>query len=210
MTRLLLLRHGESTWNAEDRWQGWEDPPLSDAGRRQAEAAVAGLTGAGLEAVVCSDLARAHGTADILARALGLAVEVEPALRERDVGAWAGLTPAQIERGWPGALSEWRTRRLANPPGGETDASLTARALDVVQRLAARPEGSLLVVTHAGVVRAVERHLGRQPSRTPNLSGRWVLPHGAGLALGTTFPPAEADQEPTRQQSLVPEAGTAE
>ncbi len=210
MARLLLLRHGESTWNAEDRWQGWDDPPLSDAGRRQAEEAVASLAPAGLDGVVCSDLARARQTAAIIAGALGLAIEEDPALRERDVGAWTGLTRTEIEQGWPGALAAWRARRLASPPGGETDASMADRAIPAVRRLAARPEGSLLVVTHRGVVGVVERHLGHQPSRTPNLGGRWVHADGAGLALGSTFPSAEAGHGPAGGQPLAAEAGAAE
>ena len=210
MARLLLLRHGESTWNAEGRWQGWADPALSDSGREQAQGAVADLADAGPGAVVSSDLERARGTARIVADALKLTVEVEAALRERDVGAWSGLTADEIEQGWPGALAAWRAGRLASPPEGETDAALGARALEALRRLAARPEGCLLVVTHGGVIRVVERHFGLQPSRTPNLSGRWVHAEGTGLVLGSSFLLPDSPESGWGPQPVVAEARSAE
>ena len=197
---LLLVRHGESTWNAEGRWQGQADPPLSPAGAQQARAAAARLAGAGLTSAVASDLRRARETAEIVAAALGLGtVRLERGLREIDVGNWCGLTRPQIEEGWPGQLQAWREGRLACPPGGETRASLTERALATVVRLVATPElgERPLVVTHGGVVRAIVRHLGHDPGPVENLSGRWidVGPDGT-LVPGEPFDLA-GEQAPT-------------
>lgn len=183
MARLLLVRHGQSAWNAESRWQGWADPPLSDLGEAQAAALASALTPAEFQGVVSSDLERARRTATIVAGSLGLTVEVEPALRERDVGAWSGLTTAEIDRRWPHQLAAWRSGRLAAPPEGEPDDSMAVRVMEVLGRLLTRPEESLLVVTHGGLVRLVERRLGLEPTTTPNLSGRWV--HGLGTGVGT-------------------------
>ena len=193
MARLLLVRHGQSTWNAESRWQGWADPPLSELGEAQAAALASSLAPAELQGVVSSDLQRARRTASIAAQSLGLTFDVDPALRERDVGAWQGLTITEIERQWPDELKAWRSGRLAAPPDGEPDHAMAARVMEALRRLLARPEDALLVVTHGGVIRLVERGVGLQPSSTPNLSGRWV--HGTGsdgwasLVAGDLFLP---------------------
>jgi len=192
VARLLLVRHAQSAWNAENRWQGWADPPLSDLGEAQAAALAPALALASatasteLHGVVSSDLERARRTAAIAAESLGLgpAVETDAGLRERDVGAWSGLTTAEIEHRWPHQLDSWRSGRLAAPPEGEPDDTMAVRVMEVLRRLLARPEDSLLVVTHGGLIRLVERRLGLEPSSTPHLSGRWVL--RAGSAPGTS------------------------
>ncbi|HVE47200.1 MAG TPA: histidine phosphatase family protein [Acidimicrobiales bacterium] len=176
MARLLLLRHGQSTWNAEHRWQGMADPPLSHLGEQQARRAAAWLAGAAppLSGVASSDLQRSRRTAEIIAAELVLGeVDVDPALRERDVGDWSGCTSEEIAARWPDDLRAWREGRLTRPPGGEDDASLVARVLPALERLCARPAELVLVVTHGGAIRALERHLA-VPSCTPaNLCGRW-------------------------------------
>jgi len=203
MARLLLVRHGQSAWNAESRWQGWADPPLSDLGEAQAGALASALTSFELQGVVSSDLERARRTATIAAAGLGLSVEVEPALRERDVGAWSGLTTVEIERQWPQQLAAWRSGRLAAPPEGEPDDTMAVRVMETLGRLLSRPEESLLVVTHGGLIRLVERRLGLEPTTTANLSGRWVYGLGAGgdgfdsLVPGAQFlPELEAAGQP--------------
>lgn len=181
MARLLLLRHGQSSWNAEGRWQGWADPPLSPLGEAQARAAAGRLAGAGLTAVVSSDLDRARGTAGIVAGELGLPVlPPEPDLRERDIGDWSGLTTAEIEQGWPGWLTAWRAGELERPPNGESRAEIAARVMAVLERLAAG-EGTVLVVTHGGVIHLVQDHFGCDSVRMGNLCGRWLE---AGLTPG--------------------------
>ena len=192
MPRLLLLRHAQSTWNAEARWQGWADAPLSEVGRAQAQAMAERLTGLGLvfSGVVSSDLERSLETARIVADHLGLGpVTVETDLRERDVGDWTGRTTDEIDLIWPGAITAWRTGVLDQPPGGEHEPSFRGRVAGAVERLAAGPgDDPRLVVTHGGVIRAIERHLGGERRGTPNLAGRWIgLDPGTGQLLGGDY-----------------------
>lgn len=201
---LLLLRHGQSTWNAEGRWQGWADPPLSPTGVSQAEAVLPALLDAGFEAVVSSDLQRARATAEILARGLDASVEVDARLRERDVGAWSGLTPAGIEERWPGRLEAWRAGRLLRPPGGESNPQLEARALDALQALSSRPERAILVVTHAGVLRLVQRRLSSEVGTTAHLGGRWVQLTPTGVVPGSAFTPSAPPDSAGRSDSRRP------
>src|ERR1700704_2099238 len=94
-SRVLLVRHGQSEWNALGKWQGQADPPLSDLGRAQARSAAHSL--GSLDAIYASDLQRAMETAAIIANALGIGpVVVDPDLRERNAGEWSGLTRAEI------------------------------------------------------------------------------------------------------------------
>jgi broad specificity phosphatase PhoE len=205
--RLLLVRHGESTWNAVSRWQGQADPPLSPFGERQAEDAGARLAEiATITAVWASNLVRARRTGDLIAQRLGIAqVREEPRLRERDVGAWSGLTRDEIEERWPGYLAARRS-----PPDFEGDDELLARTR---AGLAAAVDGSgpgdVLVVTHGGVIRTIERSLGAIPERLPNLGGRWLLAATpTDLSLGervvllepdeVTVPRGPSEQDPVR------------
>ena len=173
MSHLLCVRHGESTWNAERKWQGWADPPLSPLGIEQAREAAARLDGIGFVAVFSSDLARARQTAELLAD--GREVVVEPLLRERDVGDWSGWRSDEIEARWPGQIEAWQTGRIPSPPGGEDNGEFTARVVAGVERVAARvgDRGPALVVVHGGVVRALERAADEEALTLPNLGGRW-------------------------------------
>jgi probable phosphoglycerate mutase len=166
VTRILLVRHGQSTWNADGRWQGRADPPLSDLGRRQAEVAVDALRDLGVHRLFASPLARAHQTATIVGGALGLVVEADPRLQERDAGEWTGRTRAEIEAGWPGFLADG-----ARPVGFETDDILHERALAAVHDIAAVATEPVVVVSHGGLIRVVERALGSEPHSVPNLGG---------------------------------------
>ena len=188
-TRLLLLRHGQSTWNAEGRWQGWSNPPLSDLGRAQAGEAVDRLHGFGLSTVTSSDLERAFTTAAIVGEALGLGpVMVDGNLREYNVGAWEGLTRPEIEFGWPHHLDAWRKGRLLATPGGETRIAFLARVEAGLVRAAtsATPGEPSLVVTHGGVIRAAEQVAGGERSTViDNLAGRWfTVDDDGGLHAG--------------------------
>lgn len=182
---LLLVRHGQSVWNAESRWQGQADPPLSELGEEQARHAAARLNAVGFTQVVTSDLQRARRTAEILAEALGLDVRLEPGLREIDVGDWTGLTRAEIEARWSAELAEWSEGRSESPLGGETRDHLAARARRALTRLAghASPGERLLVVSHGALIRNLDRSLGLPPESMPNLGGRWYEADGNGLLV---------------------------
>lgn len=160
---LLVVRHGQSTWNADGRWQGRADPPLTELGEQQAADAARHV--GTVDEVWSSDLRRAHRTAEIVATALGLPVALDPRLAERDAGEWEGLTRDEIEAGWPGWLAEHR-----RPTGFEPDESVATRGIAVLTELAARP-GRLLVVSHSGVIRAVERALAATAGQLANLGG---------------------------------------
>lgn len=178
MTRLLLIRHAQSTWNAAGRWQGQADPPLSELGRRQA--AVAAQAVGSFAGVVASDLERARTTAEIIADAIGCGeVRTEAGLRERTAGPWEGLTRREIEVRWPRYLHEGR-----RPPGYERDPSLVGRIHEALLRAADASPGPLLVVTHGGVVNALERRDGHGWERVPNLGGRWVTVSDSRVELG--------------------------
>lgn len=167
-TTMLLVRHGQSTWNAEGRWQGHANPPLSALGRAQAIAAAAKLPPVDL--VVTSDLDRASETGNLIAEALGVPSVVEHALHERDIGAWTGLTRDEIEASWPGSLDNGH-----RPEGWETDADAAARGMAALCRLArTHPGQRLLVVTHGGLIRAIERQLEIESPHLANLGGLWI------------------------------------
>ena len=192
MTRLLLLRHGQSEWNAAGRWQGQADPPLSDLGREQAFAAAQKL--GTVDAIVSSDLERAMHTAQIISGQLGVGpVVIEPLLRERHAGEWSGLTTVEIEEQFPGFLE-----RGDRPPGFESDDSLLARTHAALANIEAEYRGGeVLVVAHGGLVYALEReHLPDAPrDRLPNLAGVWLTHDGTRLALGERL--VLIDEDPT-------------
>jgi probable phosphoglycerate mutase len=181
---VLLLRHGQSEWNAQGRWQGHGDPPLTELGRAQARAAAERLASAGIQRIVASDLARAFQTAEIVAAALGLAIASDARWRERDIGAWTGLTREDIESRWPEAYAHFRSHdESARPGGGESDAMLRARAREALSALRARHGGEcVLVVTHRGIARmlAPERPLGNAEWCALAESGE--APRGGGHA----------------------------
>ncbi len=178
--RLLLVRHGESIWNAEGRWQGAANPPLSDEGRAQAAQLAHYIRDHGIEVIVTSDLDRAVETGSIVADMLGLeAPLIEARLRERDVGDISGHTRDEIEAKWPGLLDKWRTGELTQMPGGEDD--ITPRVTEGLQAIADAPDGSVvLVVTHGGVIGAVDRWLGNDYRRVGNVQGRWLVVNDDG------------------------------
>jgi probable phosphoglycerate mutase len=154
---IWLIRHAESEWNAQGRWQGQRDPALSERGRAQARHLATSLARAGIEAIVASDLARAHETAAIVGGAIGAPVRLDPRLRERDLGHWSGLTSIEIAARWPVDLARLRARDLdLQPGGGETLRALHARVAAFVAGLARSPgDGAIALITHAGVLRAL-------------------------------------------------------
>ena len=182
-THLLLVRHAQSTWNEQGRWQGTEDSPLSGLGVAQARAA-AERVGA-FDAVISSPLQRAHTTASILAEANGVGpVESDVRLRERHAGAFQGLTKAEIDERFPGMRE-----RGDHPDGWEDDAAVIDRATAALAEIAGRVGlgATVLVVTHGGVIRCLEELLGaRRDAKLANLGGRWFRLAPGVLEAGET------------------------
>lgn len=177
---LLVVRHGESEWNALGRWQGQADPELSPRGEEQAARAAGALAGVPISGVVSSDLSRARRTAGIIAERLGVtSITVEQGLREIDVGEWSGLTRPEIEERWPRLLAAWSEGKLESTPGGETLTALRERVTGAIQRVlhAVSAEngarsGTILVVSHRRAISALEEASGVRPVRAGNLAGR--------------------------------------
>ena len=161
MTTFLLVRHGETDWNRESRFQGHADPPLNARGRDQAHALADTVAGEAIAAVYASPLRRALETAEILAQRLRVPVEPVDGLREVDVGEWQGLTREEIEQRFPDAYARW----LAFGRGwedGETYEEMGRRVVAALHELAARHrDETVLVVTHGGPLRAAEARASR-------------------------------------------------
>jgi probable phosphoglycerate mutase len=154
VTRLIIWRHGQTSWNREQRIQGQQDTSLDDTGRAQA-AAVAPLLAAGrIDLLVSSDLRRARETAETLAALTGLPVEFDPRLRERMYGDWEGLTHQQIGERWPVEFQHWKDGIPVPECGLENSGDVAKRAsaamLDVVDRIG---DGAAVVVSHGGSAR---------------------------------------------------------
>ncbi len=150
MTTIYAVRHGETPWNVEGRYQGQLDPPLNERGHQQAEATARALASLGIEAIYSSDLKRAAQTAEALARLTGLPIVFDPRLREIHQGEWQGVLVEEIQRRWPEVFEGWRRDPWHyRPPGGETLQALRERVLaaiwDIVRR---HPEGTVAVFTH--------------------------------------------------------------
>lgn len=178
-TRLLVVRHGRSEWNASGRWQGHADVALDRTGELQAAEAAEVL--GQFDAIWSSDLARAHRTAQIIAELLGIGpVRLDPRLRETDVGPWQGLTGAEVEQGWPGFLVD-RRRPEGFEPYDQAAARVVAALLDIAHE---HPGGEVLVVSHGGVIRAARRSIGSEMPRVANLSGGWFLARDRRLFPG--------------------------
>ncbi len=150
MTHLVLVRHGQTNWNREGRYQGQADPPLNEAGRQQARALAAQLAGRSFEAIYSSDLQRARETAGILAQTFRLSISLDPRLREVSLGEWEGQLGHDIAAAYPEAWEERRRDPVyARPPGGETVAEVAARVWAATDDIArSHPHSSVLIVSH--------------------------------------------------------------
>lgn len=160
MTRLLLIRHGRSTWNAERRIQGKADPPLDEVGREQARRLAERLRREAPVALYTSPLQRAQETADIIGEALGVSVVADERLREYDVGDITGLTWEQVEEQYPGVARRWKNAEDLRIPGEERRELFRARVAAVFDEiLSQHPEGAVGVVTHGGTLGTYLNHL---------------------------------------------------
>lgn len=162
-TRILLIRHGETPWNAERRLQGHIDIPLNAEGERQAQALAAALAGERIDAVIASDLQRAGQTAHAVAQRHQLAVKADPLLRERCYGAFEGLLYTEIEQRYPAEFALWQARNIdSSMPDGERRAETFRqfydRSVGAILAWAERhPGGTLALVAHGGVLECAYR-----------------------------------------------------
>jgi broad specificity phosphatase PhoE len=155
-TRLLIARHGETEDNAAERWQGWQDSPLTSRGIAQAEALGRRLAGEPLAAAYSSDLGRAVHTARLALSGHRLDLQQTAALRERDVGAFSGLSGSEVQQRYAEALARRQSDHLLDwaPPRGESFRQMLSRILPFVDQVgAAWPGRTVLLVTHGGVIR---------------------------------------------------------
>lgn len=169
--RVVVWRHGRTTWNAGSRYQGQADPPLDPVGEKQSRQAAAQLATEPPELIVTSDLLRATRTADALSRIIGTPVKVEPGLREIDVGSWQGLTRGEVAASYPDQYAAWMAGRALVDRGGETKTQLDARVLAALRRIEVE---HVLLVTHGGTSRSIFDILLDLPAP----SRRWLAPLG--------------------------------
>jgi broad specificity phosphatase PhoE len=149
MTELIIVRHGETDWNRDGRYQGHADPPLNEAGRKQALELARELAETPLDVAYTSDLKRAAETARIILDGRDVPLVPDRGLREIDVGSWSGLTRPEIEERFPG----WTEH------DGESREDHLGRVLAAVEQIAARHDGQrVLLVSHGGSIRALRRH----------------------------------------------------
>jgi alpha-ribazole phosphatase len=156
-TKLFLVRHGETIWNKELKYQGHSDTPLSEEGLRQAELVAGRLAGEKIDAVYASDLSRAMITAATIAGRHGLQVDAMADLREIKFGQWEGLTYDRIVDGWSNEMSRLYTHAdEVRIPGGETFRELKDRAAGAISRLVEKHRGqTIAVVSHGGTIRTI-------------------------------------------------------
>jgi probable phosphoglycerate mutase len=169
LTRLCLVRHGETAWNAEGRVQGQLDVPLSDVGLAQARAVAQVLRKEKFSVIHCSDLARVRQTAEPTSRALSQDVLLDEALRERHYGVFQGMTYADAKEKLPEGYARFRAKDLDYDFGnGESLRDFNARCLRFLDFLLTAHLGkSLLVFTHGGVLEMIYRHVTGRGLSTP-------------------------------------------
>jgi probable phosphoglycerate mutase len=200
--KVLLLRHGQTSWNADGRFQGQTDIDLDAVGRVQAERAAGELARLSPSAIVCSDLRRARDTAFPLAQLTGLTVTADVRLREVYAGSWQGMLSADIDAVEPELRAAWRSGAEVRPGGnGELRSEVGARVAQAVrEHVASVPAGGLLVVvSHGGSIsNGVQTLLGVPREFWPLVSGvnnchwsvleqqrdeRWVLTEHNAFSL---------------------------
>jgi len=168
-THLLAIRHGETEWNSEGRFQGHLDSVLNKGGLTQVNALGARLAKQRFDVLISSDLGRALQTASAIAMRTGHEILVEPRLRERNMGIFQGLTPGEVQSRYPDEYARFKS----NDPdyamsGGESTRQLQQRIVACFTELAARHAGlTLAVVTHGGALAMLYRHVRTMPLTAP-------------------------------------------
>ncbi|WP_338604349.1 histidine phosphatase family protein [Saccharopolyspora sp. SCSIO 74807] len=180
LDRLVLWRHGDTDFNAAGRIQGHLDTALTETGREQAERAAPVIASFEPQVAVGSDLRRAAATAMAFTELSGMAVPQDKRLRETHLGEWQGLSGAEVEHGWPGAMGTWRADPTWAPPGGESRVEVAERGFEVVSELDATYSATALVCAHGGLITGLTaRLLGWPHELWPGLGGvancHWVV-----------------------------------
>jgi len=165
--RLLMLRHGQTEWNAENRMQGQLDAELSELGRDQAVAAAEVLAKRHPLPIVSSDLCRAYDTAVELAERTGSPLVVDARLRETNLGDWQGMTHGEVDAVAPGARVAWRNDATWAPHGGESRVDVARRSLPLIAELvdsqpdwgADESDRPVVLVAHGGLIAALTARL---------------------------------------------------
>jgi probable phosphoglycerate mutase len=174
-TTLVLVRHGETDWNRDNRFQGHADPPLNDTGRAQAQVLAANLGAVTFAAAYTSPLRRARETAEVLGAVLGLTPVADASLKEVDVGSWSGLTRTEVEARFPAGFARWLEGR-DGWEDGETNDVIGARVVAGLLKIgAAHPDTAVLAVTHGGPIRSALAAADRIP-----FQGAHRSTHGIG------------------------------
>lgn len=151
MTTLYVIRHGQTPWNAEGRYQGQLDPPLTELGQQQAHQTATNLAAASnFAAIYSSDLKRAHQTAMPLADNLSQPIQLDARLREIHQGEWQGVLIDDIRARWSNELHGWETAPWQHhPPGGETLEQLQTRLFSIIDEIIARHvDETVAIFTH--------------------------------------------------------------
>lgn len=159
---IYLIRHGETDWNIQGRWQGHTDIPLNDAGKKQAKLLAQRLSREKVtfHAIYSSDLIRAYQTAWEIGAALQVAVEFLPSLREIDLGKWSGLTRADIKKQFPVEFSLLEKGQDIPRGGGETLYALRERVVNVIDAMVSQHPGETMAfVSHGGPIRMMLSHV---------------------------------------------------
>ena len=172
LQRLVLWRHGETDYNAAGRIQGHLDSSLTSTGEDQAKRAAPVIASFQPEIAVSSDLRRASTTAAAFTEVSGMSVRLDKRLRETHLGEWQGLSGAEVEHDWPGAMHTWRSTPTWARPGGESRVEVADRATAVVDELDLAHNGTALLCAHGGLITALTaRLLGWPVEFWPGLAG---------------------------------------
>jgi len=169
LTRLCLVRHGETAWNAEGRVQGQLDIPLSPTGLQQARAVASALNGETFDAIYSSDLVRVRQTAQPSADLLKKQVVLDERLRERHYGVFQSITYVEAKERFPEDYARFRAKDLDfDFETGESLRAFNDRALEVIDEIVRRNSGkNILIFTHGGVLEILYRHATGRGLTTP-------------------------------------------
>jgi probable phosphoglycerate mutase len=205
---LIVLRHGQTRWNATGRFQGQADPPLDQVGRREAEQVAETIATMCPHLLISSDLRRAYQTALALSARTLLPITRDARLREIDLGSWTGLDHIQAARRYPDEYDQWRTGADIRRGGGETRAEAGARAADaLIAALTSAPAGSTVVAVAHGVVlqaaigRLTDLGVAEWSGNIPHLTnGGWTVVPLTSPGQRVLVPTSIADDDAGRER----------